>query len=346
MRKTVFFLLVSFIIGCVGKTKTVDEKAQGKETVSNLLPTDSHETVNGIVFFSFDNGLTWEDKSKGLPDTVSLGLGGIAASDKMLGIAAKEAGIYLFDDAKENWTPIPTDSKIIDSNLGTLAFFKDQIFLGTQHNGVYSTSDLGKTWINITEGLKSMTIRKLIPVGDKLYVGTDAGFYSYNETPNSWEPELVNNTLQVNGITGLNGNIYIGTNQGVFRSPAGKKEWAKVLDKSSVHNINAENNTIFAMTYNELLSSTNGGQTWQNIQKGLPAQLYTFNIISNGNTLFAGQWDGVYRKENPNENWKTSSNGLPTKLAITNMKTYKGAIVVTGNERKLKKGMSTRKDAF
>jgi len=338
--------LVSFIIGCAGKTKTVDEKAHGKETVSNLLPTGSNEKVNGIVFFSFDNGLTWKDKSEGLPDTVSLGLGGMAVSDEMLGIAVKEAGIYLFDDAKESWTLIPTDSRIIDSNLGALAFFKDQIFVGTQHNGVFYTADLGKNWTNITAGLKRLTIRKLIPVDDKLYVGTDAGFYSYNEDQKSWEPELVNNTLQVNGITGLNGNIYIGTNQGVFTSPAEKKEWVKVLDNHSVHNINAENNTIFAMTYNELLCSTDAGKTWQNVQKGLPAQLYTFNIISNENTLFAGQWDGVYRKDDPNESWKLSSNGLPPKLAITNVKCFNGAIVVTGNERKLKKEMSTRKDAF
>jgi photosystem II stability/assembly factor-like uncharacterized protein len=100
------------------------------------------------------------------------------------------------------------------------------------------------------------------------------------------------------------------------------------------------------MTYNELLSSTDKGLTWKNIQNGLPAKLYTFNVVKNGNSVFAGQWDGIYRKDSPDENWKLFSNGLPEKLAINNMKLYNGIIVVSGSERRLKKGLNTFKNEF
>jgi hypothetical protein len=84
--------------------------------------------------------------------------------------------------------------------------------------------------------------------------------------------------------------------------------------------------------------------TWKHIQNGLPAELYTFNVIKNGISVFAGQWDGVYRKDKANEIWKPYSNGLPEKLAINNMKLYNGIIVVSGTERRLKRGMTTDKN--
>jgi hypothetical protein len=43
------------------------------------------------------------------------------------------------------------------------------------------------------------------------------------------------------------------------------------------------------MTYNELFSSADKGESWQSIQKGLPKELYTFNVIKNYNAVFAGQ---------------------------------------------------------
>ncbi len=149
--------------------------------------------------------------------------------------------------------------------------------------------------------------------------------------------------MQVNGITALDGSIFIGTNQGIFTNAEDQKNWKPILANRSIHNISSDNKVIYAMVYNELLSSVDKGQTWRNIQQGLPADLYTFNVIKNGNFLFAGQWDGVYRKDNALDTWKSYSKGLPEKFAITNMKLFNGIIVVTGNERKLKTGMSTSK---
>lgn len=95
--------------------------------------------------------------------------------------------------------------------------------------------------------------------------------------------------------------------------------------------------------YNELYASYDKGQTWQNIQRGLPAQLYTFNVSNVDNTLVAEQWDGIYRKDRETESWKFSGNGLPVKLAIANMQVFNNIIVVSGNERKLRNGMTTDK---
>ena len=301
------------------------------------------ELTDGIVYFSKNGGLTWEDKSNGLPDKVTLGIGGLAVSGNSLGIATKDDGIYLFNLQNQIWVQTPTDEEIIKNNLGTLSFFKNHFFVGTQLNGVYTTSNNGSNWNSLNTGLNNLTIRRLVPIGNKLYAGTNTGLYSLDNKLKSWKLEYGNNSLQVNGITEFNGNIYIGTNQGLFTNANNQRGWKKMLDGYSLHNVSSDDKYIYAMTYNELLSSKDNGDNWKSVQRGLPKELYTFDIINNKNLVFAGQWDGVYRKDSENDIWQSYSNGLPSDLAITNIKSYINFIVVSGNERGLRKGMTTDK---
>lgn len=341
VHKLIIFL--TLLYSCNLKTKSVSEEVFKKEINPLKAIENKEETPKGIVFFSSDKGLSWENKSDGLPNKVTLGLGAMSVNKNSLAIATKENGVYLFNFQKNIWDTILTDKKIIENNLGTIAFYNDQIFVGTQLGGVYYLSKKENRWIAINAGLASLTIRKLVQIDNKLYVGTDAGLYFLDDELNKWELDYGNNTMQVNGITDFNGSIYIGTNQGAFTRLKSQKAWIKIIDNYALHNIASDDTTIYALAYNTLLASIDGGNSWQNIQKGLPKELYTFTILKNNNSVFAGQWDGVYRKDNSFEPWKPYSNGLPTNLAITNMKLYKGNIVVTGNEIGLKKGMTTNK---
>ena len=343
MRSLSLLLLFAILYSCNRPSRRVTENEVKSNVISNGLLFNPNVTSEGIVFFSINNGLTWENKSEGLPDKAQFGLGAIAVSDDMLGIAMPEFGVYLYDFQKDFWVRVPTDKQILENHPRTLAFYKDDIFVGTQKKGVFYTADHGKSWLNLTKGLGNLTIRKLVQVDSTLYAGTDAGLYSYLNSQKKWELQYGNGTLQVNGITEFDGSIYIGTNQGAFTSSIGGKAWTQILPNRTLHNISSDENTIYAMVYSELLSSVDKGKSWQNIQKGLPADLYTFNVVKNGNSVFAGQWDGVYRKDNVNDIWRYYSNGLPNKLAITNMKLYKGIIVVSGNERGLRKGMTTNR---
>ncbi|WP_346320324.1 YCF48-related protein [Chitinophaga sp. YIM B06452] len=302
------------------------------------------ETADGIIYFSADNGLTWENKSTGLPATTRIGLGGIAVSENRLALLSKDSGLYFFNNQEDRWINIPTDRQLIESNPGALQFYKDRIYAGTQFGGIFYSENEGKSWTKLNTGLDNFTIRKFAEIDHKLYAATNSGFYSYNDLRNQWEQEYGNSTLQVNGIAVFDRSIYIATNQGAFSSPIGKKDWKKIFSNGALHNISSDDKGLYAMVYNELFSSFDKGNSWQNIQKGLPAQLYTFNVIRSGNALLAGQWDGVYRKDKESENWKFSSAGLPNGLAIANMISYKGAIVVSGSERKLRAGMDTDKN--
>lgn len=336
--------LLAVLGSCSGRASSDTKSAPAAKDMASSETSHPQGAADGIVYFSTDNGVTWVNKSNGLPATTRIGLGGIAVSENRLALLSKDSGLYFFNIREDKWINIPTDRQLIESNPGALLISKGRIYAGTQFGGVFYSENEGKSWIKQNPGLNNLTIRKFIEINHKLYAATNAGLYSYNNPHERWELEYGSSTLQVNGITTLDGSIYIATNQGAFSSAVNSKDWRKIFSQGALHNISSDNKALYAMVYDELFSSVDKGNSWQNIQKGLPDQLYTFNVIRSGGVLLAGQWDGVYRKDKESENWKFSGAGLPGQLAIANMISYNGAIVVSGSERKLKAGMSTDKN--
>lgn len=337
-----YILLTLVLVTFSSCHRQTNKTAETKQSISNSKNGKNlNETANEIIYFSFDNGNSWENASSGLPQKVSIGLGGVAASERLLSIATKEHGVYTYNFNDSIWVGIPTDKQILASNIAALSFYQGAIYVGTQHKGVFYSNDNGKTWTTQNSGLNNLTIRRFFEFENKLYVCTNDGFYSLNEKSNSWKLEYGHDSLQVNGVTVLKGNFYIATSKGVYKKV--NDDWKNILPTHSVHNISSAGEQLYAMTYNELLLSSNNGITWQSAQDGLPKDLYTFNVLNQNNVAFAGQWEGVYSKTNFDSVWKQSGNGLPTNFAATNLTSYNGILVITTSERKLKAGMTMEK---
>jgi photosystem II stability/assembly factor-like uncharacterized protein len=340
MKFILIIPLFTLLSSCHGRTSNAIEINTHKTTTSDTLKSDkSINENNGIIYFSFDNGNTWEDKSNGLPEHITLT--DIAVSNELIGAATKQHGIFLYNFKERSWANTAYSPQTT-SNLDAIIFHNNRLLVGTEKAGVFISADKGKTWLSLNEGLGNLTIRKFAVIDHKLYVGTNGGLYSLNEKAQKWTSEYGQNSLQVNGITEFDGEIYIGANQGIFKSLIEKKDWKQIMKDFSLHNISSDDRRVYAMTYNELFASVDKGTTWQSIQKGLPAQLYSFQLLKKDSTIFVGQWDGVYKKQTVT-GWTNSSAGLPSKFAVTEMKIYQNIIVIGCSERKLKKGMTTDK---
>ncbi|MCD9016030.1 WD40/YVTN/BNR-like repeat-containing protein [Parachryseolinea silvisoli] len=280
----------------------------------------------GIVYFSTDNGRTWENTSAGLPDDIFLS--DIAAAPGFLGLSTKQHGIFLFNFAKNEWSALPTIPSADEINA--LYFHQGKILAGTKNNGLFISSDLGKTWVSFSRGLKNLTIRKLTDLEHKVYAGTNGGLYVLQESTNQWIPEHEENGLQVNGMRALDGDLYAGTNRGVFKKSKGGQDWKQIMPGRSLHNLGVDRKNIYALTYSELFISTDKGASWKSDQTGMPPK-YTFQVIEKDNTLLAGQWDGVYIKRGL-QGWALSNQGLPKDLPVLEL-VVNGNTIVAGSSQ-------------
>lgn len=330
----VFILFTLPFYSCHSQTNCDSAIVQGMSA-----PIQNNEKeLAGVIYFSSDHGDNWMNTSQGLPEQVSIGLGGIAASDHQIGVATKENGVYLYNSVTRFWEPVPTDKQITEGNIGAMSMLDHQIFVGTQYKGVFRSGDRGKTWTIQNKGLTSLTIRRFCEFNQKLYVCTNDGFYSFNEKAGRWVLEYGHSSLQVNGATQYRGSFCLATDKGIIMQQK-DNTWINVAPHLSVHHISSDLEQIYAMTYNELLLSSFDGKTWQSQQTGLPETLYTFNVIRYGNTLYAAQWDGVYRKTGKSTRWNLSGAGLPANFAVTNLLLWQDVLVISTSVRKLQEGM-------
>jgi ligand-binding sensor domain-containing protein len=280
----------------------------------------------GIVYFSHDHGASWQNKSKGLPDSIFLT--DIAASDALLGIVTKRQGIFLFDSRKDKWVRT-AGTPLTSHNLDALYFHRDKIFTGTQGGGVFVSEDKGRTWKQYNAGLHDLTIRKFAVIDNTLYAGTNGGLYSLDEKQHKWLLEYGHGLLQVNGIIELDNEIYIGTNQGAFKGSR-QRGWKQIMSDHALHNISASGKLIYALAYNELFVSSDKGFSWYSAQKGMPAGKYSFQLMETGGKVLVGQWDGIYRMDSL-KGWRSSNTGLPEGFAATEMKVFRNTVVIASS---------------
>jgi ligand-binding sensor domain-containing protein len=280
-------------------------------------------TGKSIVYFSSDNGNSWQDKSDGLPAPIVLT--DIAVSADILAIASKQQGIYVYDFVKLKWMPLAA-KPATNSDLDALYVRDNNFIAGTHGDGVFVSNSNGAKWKAMNAGLGNLTIRKLVEIDHQLYAGTNGGLYVYLDKENKWVLEFGTVSLQVNGITVLDGEIFIGTNQGVYKSIKGMNNWIKIMPNQSLHNISADDKTVYAMVYSELFVSTDKGRSWQSDQRGMPAGMYSFHVTRKDNALFVAQWDGVYRKSG-GSSWTLTSKGMPSKFPVTELKVFKNLII-------------------
>jgi len=277
--------------------------------ISLRIQSDSEK---GIVYFSYDTGKTWENKSKGLPDNIFLS--DMATGTNFLGLTTKHNGIFIFDFPTNQWRKTET-VPIENDEINVMYFYHNQVLVGTRNNGLFISSDKGRTWTTNNNGLKNLTIRRILAIEDKLYVGTNGGLFSFDELHKKWKLMFGQNGLQVNGIREFDKEIYIGTNQGVFKLDKIKNEWKNLMQNHSLHTISTDRKNIYALTYNELFVSSDNGNSWKSDQQGMPVGKYSFQVLAINNTLLAGQWDGVYSKTD-SQGWKLSNEGLPAKFPV------------------------------
>lgn len=135
------------------------------------------------------------------------------------------------------------------------------IFAGTFGNGMYVSSDKGKTWVAKNNGLSNLQIFAFLNVADTIFIGTLAGVYKSTNYGNNWEP----------------------MNEGLFDSYI--NSLAITRDKK----------ILVGTLYNGLFISTNYGRTWTQMQNEFKNKSVNCILAKSDGFVLVGTTSGLYR---------------------------------------------------
>ncbi len=217
----------------------------------------------------------------------------------------------------------PTDSKVV--------------YAGTDGQraiagALYKSSDGGTRWS--ATGLKDVDVYAIVVdqrQAKNLYAGTSKGAYSSTDGGVTWSQR--NSGLKTTIVQALvidyspqgsgrgspapsGAVLYLGTRQGeVYKSSTGGAEW------KSVQTFNAPVTalvidvrkavTVFATTEDGLFSSTDAGETWNQVSGGIwKVRLLGLLASPKENTVYAYGVQGVFVSHDGGVNWGPASSGL------------------------------------
>ncbi len=303
MRKPLLLLLMSLTFAIQGQNKK-NKTAEPSQTIDK----------------SFYEGLEWRNIGPNRGGR-SLGSAGSPSRPNEYYFGATGGGLWKTVDGGNEWSPV-TDGQVTSSSVGAVAVAEtnpDIVYIGmgevqlrgsiTQGDGVYKTTDGGKTWKHLgLEETQAVARIRIHPTNPELvYVAALGHPYGDNEE------------------------------RGVFRSKDGGSTWEKVLYVSpkagAVDLIIDRNNpeVIYATTWevqrkawkmwggggdSKLWKSTDGGDSWSDLTRnsGMPAppigKIGVTVSPADSNRVWAiveANEGGVFRSDDAGKTWERTN---------------------------------------
>jgi hypothetical protein len=232
---------------------------------------------------------------------------------------ATNGGVFFSSNNGVSWTQ--RNGSYTGMEVYSLVKDGNDLYAGTGGGfgaGIYKSSDLGLTWINITPSIiiQSTNVRSLVINGTDIFAGTDLAngiFKSQlnNISSSSWTN--YNNGLtnqSVRSLAFIGSNILSGTyGNGVNISPTNSANWTTTsgITNGYIQALCVNGSTVFAGNISGspvLYTSTNSGANWTVSSTTVFANSPVYALINNGNQIYAGtEGQGVFMSNNNGTTW-------------------------------------------
>lgn len=307
---------------------------------------------DAAVVASFDGGHTWEVRTNNLPFGKPYNMIRIAGQKVLLAggqlFGSQNVGVYQSTDWGLNWTNISADfpNKVSNALLINPSD-TNRIYVGTEGDGIYSTSDGGSTWNYNTGGAGDKgAVRALIfhpSSTDTIYAGylsiavcksTDAGqHWDYSNTGiatltiNDIEVDRLNPSRIIIGFEAENsGGCYLSSDTGtnwtlLTTMPATRYSKVSVGGNGYLY---AWSNGPSSIAQEGLYKSMDNGLTWYNMGPNIgnlfETEIWSLTISQDnpglifigGNNFGNNGWEPmIYRSTDGGQTWVNVYKGSP-----------------------------------
>ena len=252
------------------------------------------ETIKCIAK-TINNGVSWNplcDKMLKVIDSPNFSPLTIALDPANSNILYVPGNIYddtsvflISKDGGESWEKRYTfESHHVFNHL---IFFNSKMYLSTREDGVLVSSDLGKSWMPLNNGLKELTTARFVVFKDNLYL----------------QGALLQHNVR------MGGNLYHLAVDG--------SSWEKVSGLEQVTGLGSDGNRLFVGIFNPYLNSnpklwisTDGQSFQEQVSRGLPPD-WLGEIVNLNSKIYVGAGgNGVYVSSDNGKNFEEFNKGL------------------------------------
>lgn len=247
-----------------------------------------------------------------------------------LGISMKKIFILFFVfviQSQAQWTTITGPGL---TNITAFAKRGNQLFVGTNNQGIHVTTDQGNTWQSLNGNLANHTVTSLYAQDTVLLagitIGSDRGLYLSTDNGKSWKKytsPFPNSAINV--IVKVD-TVILAASSSVYRSSNNGGTWQSATSGitlgATITGITAIGSTVFAATSSGHFKSTNLGTSWTQVKTTNSLSEAPYSITSANGNIYTVSYNGginsgkdtIYKSTNNGETWINIKNNLPASV--------------------------------
>ncbi len=309
------------------------------QIISNLFVNHS-----GGLYFKVSNYPYWlvhyenNQATEVIPGWTDIGLG--LTSDGDL-IFKYDFSIAIYNHISRKTSLLSSPNFVKDQVAGKVITYGNIWIARFGYEGLYRSTDAGKSWTDINEGLGyKICISIEVTKANKIFVGTFGeafwgGLYKSLDDGNTWSKiQPVENDpyfIDISTLSNANGSLIAAGSYGVYLSNSEGEVWKAQSGISLAYSQYVSNSGVIYVgnDYKGIYVSRNNGTYWQPSNIGVKHDYFFGFGESKTGRIFAAAWpSGIYYSDNT-LNWSYIDSGPMTNVQAHNF-VFKNDTVFSG----------------
>ncbi len=242
------------------------------------------------IFLTTNQGNTWDDFSKGLPEDVEPR--NLTEENGDLYLSTHMHGVFLLAANTDTWVSIrkglPFGAEFFLPT--SLAVKGDKLTLGTYQHGTFISSDGGKYWRPASKDV-TRCARTLLYTEDALLAGTETGIFRSKDNGDTWE-RMYEDKTSINVLAMHHDRLFIASQNGMGTVEDGQVVWSEMTSDWALLQTSTSGEYVYFTNFKGDIFRSSNGMQWE--AKPL------VSIPLSCNDLSEALWHG-FRPELPTE---------------------------------------------